>query len=333
MTSTPDVRAIPTTPNLGPTAAAAISTGTNSQQRARTPSTTSTNVLLLPGTKDVTSPYQQQQHPHQNQEKQKSGAAATSNLRDPSPDRECDEYRISPVTVSVSGPLSLKFPGSDFAEVSVPSLGADVLVIASLADSYANGECSLGIPRRFVKNAHLDRETGVVSFDVAQEAALNVATKLLWLVTGQSSHASPAADLVSRAAQALHAVAALKHDSKKKESDRAADFLNERRMSRRKLLQEKWEREEIMEKETVATRNQILFGSPTLSSPLSTKRSVSEIYNEGMSIVSPKKAVPTQQQQQQQAAAPQTDARQLYAQQLQDMLIKGMLGSPTSHRY
>jgi hypothetical protein len=198
--------------------------------------------------------------------------AASGGVREPSPERACDEYRISPVSVSVRGPLGLRFPGSEFAEVSLPSLAADVLVVASLADSAAHGEASLGIPRRFVRDAALDRETGVVSFTVtgvrsysdthvsmrAHGGERDLGSKLLWLVTGQSAHASPAADLVARAASALHAAASLKQERQRAVAAREVHAADERRLRARQRLQERWDTLVRFERDAMARRAELI---------------------------------------------------------------------------
>lgn len=331
-------------------------------------------------------------------------AAASTPQRETSGERAVDEYRIGPVAVSVVGPLSLKFPGAEYAEVSVPSLEADVLVIASLADSLADGGCSLGIPRRFVKDATVDRETGTVRFVVAgvrsftdsvvtirarsgaAASVLSVAEgtmesgfgagmsplspvrspvrgsanngsgggamtspgsvgprrppdvtgQLLWLVTGHSNHASPAHDLVAKAATALHAVATLKrehhvmHQTVQRNVER-----NERRADRRNNLQARWAAAEESERQTLQTR--AMF-SPTSSvssnQQLESATTSTKVDDRGRSskkpttiddIVANKGSTPL---------GKSADARVAYSEQLQSMLLNSILArSPPRDKY
>ena len=216
--------------------------------------------------------------PLQQQSRSQPLASATSpqqqHERQLAAERECDEYRIGPVSVSVRGPLALRFPGSDFAEVSLPSLSADVLVIASLADTLTNGESSLGIPRRFVRDAEVERDTSVVTFTVAGVRSFGdsyvrmrphhrddaddggVCSKLLWLITGRTAHTQPASELVAHAATALHALAVLKQERAAAGVAAAARGRDELRMRRRRALEEQWERAAESERRTTATRAQ-----------------------------------------------------------------------------
>jgi len=180
---------------------------------------------------------------------------------------ESDEYRVFPVTISVRGPLCLRFPGTEYGEVSVPSIGADVLVLGCASGS----EAVLGIPRTFVRDPAVDPDTGVVRFTVSgvrsfsdSEVVMQVHgerelyRKLMWLVTGKSMDDSPACDLVSRAATALHAASVLKEVDCRSHERAAARRRNEQRARRRLDLDRKWELDVAQERETIATRERIL---------------------------------------------------------------------------